>query len=264
MSCRAGWSCLLRFSLSVVLVSLALSVLALPWVNLSWWTVFRRCVSIAAALSVWWCIKQEGRQFASYGLPSVRAGKRHLLLGIVLGAGVLALMLSLGLLSGVCEVSVTPDRMKLWRTLLSFLPIAVLVGVLEELVFRGFILQHLLVYSRALAIAGSSLAYSLVHLKVFPFSSMTGMELIGLFFLGVVLALGYLRTHQLYFPIGLHAALAYGARTNKLMFELDPTINWLIGTNRLVNGLAGWLVLLGLAGLVMWWGRSSQGGAKHG
>ena len=68
----------------------------------------------------------------------------------------------------------------------------------------------------------------------------------------MVLALSYLRTKQLYFAVGLHAVLAYGARINKLLIQFsNPTLAWLVGTNRLVNGLEGWLALVGL-GLWVW------------
>ena len=260
--CQAAWWSLVRFTLSIVLIGLALSVLATPWVDLSWWKIFRRCASIAAAVSLWLCIKKfERNSFHDYGFSVKGAGKRQLLLGLLLGAGMLASLFGPLLLLGSCRINVTPDHLKLWRTLLGFLPVALTISVLEELVFRGYILQNLLACSRTLAISISSGAYALVHLKAPEWTYLTALELGGLFLLGGVLALSYLGTRKLYVAVGMHAALAYGARVNKLLFDFhDPTIAWLVGTSRLVNGILGWVVLLIIGGIVVWWTRSTQGG----
>jgi membrane protease YdiL (CAAX protease family) len=253
----------LRFGVLTFLISVALSLVVLPWLALSWWTIFRRCVSIGAAVSVWLCARLERRSLRSYGLSSARAGKSDLLFGLLLGLGTLGLMGILGLASGACRIDVTPDRMKLWRTVIGFLPAAALVSVLEELVFRGLILQHLLAFSKPAAVAASSALYAVVHVKTLTLA--TWLELGGLLLLGGVLALSYLVTHQLYLAIGLHGVLAYGARINKLVIDIPETsLGWLVGTSRLVNGLAGWLAVLGIGGMILWWARRSHGGAYDG
>jgi len=151
------------------------------------------------------------------------------------------------LLTGICRIDVNPDTVKVVRTLTTFVPGALLVAVLEELVFRGYVLQQLLACSRVLAVVGSSAAYALVHLKPDPVWPGTALELVGLFILGCVLVFAALRTRQLYLPIGLHASLAYLARTNKLLIEFpDAPLAWLVGTSRLVNGVIPWLALVGL------------------
>ncbi len=261
---RAVWP-VVRFGLCIILISLALSYSVAPWANLPLWILFRRCVSIAAAISLWLSIRTfEGRDFRSYGLPSLGAGKRQLFFGLTLGTCALLLTLAIYLASGACRIEVTPDHAKLWRTILGFIPAAAIVGVLEELVFRGFILQHLLARSRILALVTSSALYAVVHLKTPTFGLLTGLELGGLFLLGGVLALSYLQTKQLYLAIGLHAALAYGARINKVVVSFDdPTIGWLVGTSRLVNGLLNWVVLVIVGIIVVWWARSSHVGGRH-
>lgn len=253
---NAWWS-VGRFGLCVLLLSVALSLLVLPWVELSWWKVFRRCVSIAAALSLWLSIRVfERRTFRSYGFSAPKAGKRHLRFGVLLGVGALAIFGGLGLISGACQIDVTPDRLRLWRTLLGFLPVAGLISILEELVFRGFILQHLRSISTPLAVIVSSALYAVIHLKTSALTLQVWLELGGLFLLGGVLALSYVLTHQLYLAVGLHAALAYGARVNKLLMTFsEPVPSWLIGTSRLVNGLAGWGILLAIGAVVVWWAR---------
>lgn len=262
--CRSGAWCVLQFGLLVFAIASGLSVLALPWLDLSWWQVFRRCVSIASAASLWIMIRRvQKRSFSSYGLSRLREGKRDLLFGVVLGIGTLLSFLALGLLTGACRIAVTSDDLRLWRTLLPFIPAALLIGILEELVFRGLILQQLLTCSKPLAVLVSSACYSAVHLKTTTSGPSIWMELGGLFLLGAVLAFSYLRTGRLYLAIGLHGTLAYGARVNKLLVAFqNPSLSWLVGTSRLVNGLLSWVVLLGI-GSVIWMWTGKQGGARH-
>lgn len=250
----------LRFGACTLLLSLVFSLLAKPWVALSWWMVFRRCVSIAAAISLWCSITQwERRSISSYGLASLGAGKRQLLCGMLLGFLTLGLLLGIGLLSGAWRVEITDDRLRLWRTALSFFPAALLVSALEELVFRGILLQSLLRSSRLLAIAASSALYAVVHLKTAAFGIGTWLQLGGLFLLGSVLALGYLATRQLYLSLGLHATLAYGARINKLLIAFpQESSGWLVGTGRMVDGLVSWIILLGVGVCIVWWARRTR------
>ncbi len=263
----ALWS-IARFGLLTAAISSVLTLLSAPWLRLPLWMIFRRCVSIGAAISLWLSVKQlEKRSFRSYGFSGTRAGKRQLLFGLLLGLGTLGLLFGIGLMSGTCRIDITPDRSKLWWTVLGFIPVAALVSILEELVFRGFLLQQLLAFPRPMAVAVSSALYAVVHLKTTSIGLGIWLELIGLFLLGSVLSLSYLATNQLYIAFGLHTLLAYGARVNKLVvhFFPEPPTSWLMGTGRLVNGLVSWVLLLGVGGIFMWWTRSShRGGAQYG
>lgn len=248
------------FVAGLLTLSLLFSLLALPWVELSWWRVFRRCVSIAAALSLWWRIRRRSREtWADYGLGPWAAGRRQLGRGMCWGAALLAVLLGLGFAVGLYEVRVAVDAWRLWRTVLGFLPAALLVGLLEELVFRGFLLRHLASLSQGLAVVVSSVVYAAVHLKELPTSSLAWQELGGLTLLGLVLALSCLWTRQLYLAIGLHAVLAYGARVNKLLLQMpEESLYWLSGTSRLVNGVLAWLGLLVLGGWILWQMRQAR------
>ena len=264
--CATALSTLAAFGASTAALSALLSLAVLPCVDLAWWRVFRRCVSIAAFASLWWitCVWKR-RPLSSYGLVASGAGNRQLRFGLLLGFAALAVMLGVSLAVGACRVDVTADRVRLWRTLLGFLPAALLVGVLEELVFRGLMLQQLMGCSRGGAVALSSAVYALVHLKSPALTVLTWTELGGLFLLGAVLSLSYLVTGQLWLAVGLHSSLAYGARVNKLLVSFgDPSLAWLTGTSRLVNGMVGWVALGTIGGIVWWWARRAQGGCAHG
>ena len=259
---RAWWS-VARWGLCVFFVAMALTLLALPWFHLSWWQIYRRCVSIASALSLWFCMRYfERRSIRSYGLAAQGAGPRQLLFGLCLGLGVLGLMLQIGLAAGACWFNAIPGDPAFWIKILGFLPVAVLISVLEELAFRGFVLQQLMASSTSVAVIASSALYAFVHLKSSEWTPATCLQLGGLFLLGCVLCFSYLRTRQLYLSIGLHASLAYGAGVNKLLISFRPPTtlpsDWLIGTSRLINGLASWVALLVIAAVIAWWTRKSR------
>ena len=253
---------LIRFTLSILLLSAVLSSLVAPLIGWPWWKVWRRCVSVAAGLSLWLCItKFERRSFRAYGLSWSGAGKRQFLFGLGLGSAMLAVVIGLGLLSGAYRLEVTPDHFRLWRTVIGFLPVAIMVSVLEELVFRGFILQHLLAWHKAVAVILTSFLYAVVHLKIPTVNVGISLELTGLFLLGCVLAIAYLQTGSLALSIGLHSVLAYGARVNKLLFQFPnsySSISWLMGTSRLVNGLISWVALFVVGALIMWRAKRFQ------
>ena len=248
------------FVLSIAAVSLLLSVVARVWIDLSWWKVFRRCVSVAAALTLWVFVRHvEGQSLRSLGLGSWKQGKWHVAQGVGLGLVAVLLMMGVYLAMGACRIAVDPDLQRVVRSLLGFIPAAGLVALLEELLFRGYVLQRLSAYSQPLAVVGSSAAYALVHLKTTFVWPNTGFELVGLFILGCVLAQSVLRTKQLYLAMGLHAALAYCAVVNKRLVAFTaPSLQWLVGTNRLVNGVMAWLVLLGVGWVVARWGSPGE------
>lgn len=251
---------LAQFALLVVFISLALSLLALPLTQLSLLQIFRRCASIASALSLWIMIRRVERlSFSSYGLSVWREGRRQFWFGLFLGLSALAAVLAVGLITQHCTIDVIPDSAKLWRTLLGFIPAAVLVGILEELVFRGFIFQQLQKLSTPLAFLVSSTAYAIVHLRHPSWTVATWMELFGLFLLGGLLCYSVWVTGRLWLAVGLHASLAYGARVNKLLLYLsDVSGEWLVGTSRLVNGVAAWMVLVALGVIIAFWASRTQ------
>jgi membrane protease YdiL (CAAX protease family) len=245
-SCLRSVGRLVVFGLSIAASSWLISGIVRQWIQLPWWTVFRRCVSVAAALILWVFMRRiHGQSVRSLGLGTFRQGKRQLIQGALLGFGAVLLVGAVYLTTQICRVAIHPDAWRVARTLIGFAPAAGLVAVLEELIFRGYVLQQLLACSKWLALTGSSAAYALVHLRPNPVWPSSAFELTGLFILGWVLAHSVLHTRQLYLAIGLHASLAYCARVNKLLVEFTtPSLQWLCGTNRLVNGVVAWFVLI--------------------
>lgn len=149
------------------------------------------------------------------------------------------------------------------------------VGVLEETLFRGALFGALRKACRWPAAWGlSGLLYALVHflqkppapLKIYWFSGFTTLaamltglaqwssvlpELLNLMIIGLLLALAYQRTGNLYFSIGLHAGWVFALRTYLLLTEYHAGTTLRAWTGyELADGWLAFLALLGALALV--------------
>ncbi len=78
-----------------------------------------------------------------------------------------------------------------------------IVGITEELQFRGYVLQNLEEgLNMVPAVLLSAAIFAVMH-SANP-GALTGMPLLGLFFAGIFFAYAYLRTRTLWLAIGLH------------------------------------------------------------
>jgi membrane protease YdiL (CAAX protease family) len=198
--------------------------------------------------------------------------------GFVLGCFSLGLFLTIFLLTG--ERSFAPDVPAGWprhagRALVS----AVVVGVVEETVFRGYLLGGFLRDgSRLGAILWSSALYAAVHFLRAPFRVTPGLDLgvgfqalvahlrplgqpdvffpfVGLLLLGVVLACAYLWTGSLPFAIGLHAGWVFLVMAAGLLLQEPTGIEWWYGTQGVLGRVAAWALLLLMIPMLRLWIR---------
>lgn len=124
-----------------------------------------------------------------------------------------------------------------------FLVIVVAAPILEELIFRGVILDGFLQkYSPAKAIIFSSILFGLVHLN--PWQFVTGL------FLGCFIGWVYCRTRSLWLPIIIHASNNLWAYSSGFFFDFtsEDKSNSLIDTyggffNTILVLLSSWIVL---------------------
>lgn len=134
-----------------------------------------------------------------------------------------------------------------WRALGMALLTAVCVALLEEIFFRGIVFQGLHAdLGAGLATVVACAFFSLVHFmrpekmpdisgsdplggfKVFfhafdryaDFNQVLPFA-IGLFLIGILLVVAYLKTSALYLPIGLHASLVFYSKLDYVFFEYD-------------------------------------------
>lgn len=232
---------------------------------------------------------------AKSGLRLGRGWGKELGLGAGLGVGSLALFLVLLVGLGACGRGA--EEAPLAQVLLKALGTACAVGLLEEVLFRGFVLRSL---ARGLGVrqglVWSSALYSILHFfraKVYApvgFDPWIGLKTlaacfapiarepmvladpsrwnesilpgtVGLFLVGVVLGVAALRSGRLWVSIGLHAGWVFVLKTKGLMVaRAGNDLRWLYGDSKVVTGVLGWAFLLGLWVLLVWLLPANDGG----
>jgi membrane protease YdiL (CAAX protease family) len=148
----------------------------------------------------------DHRSIVSLGLSLDRRMVRDLFIGFGISALMMGLIFLIEYVGGWLEVDSVAWNMTSnsdWGLeILGGFFYFIVIGFQEELIFRGYQLQNLvesLDLHKGLLI--SSLFFSLAHI-LNPFASL--QSILGIFFSGLLLGYGWLRTQQLWLPIGLH------------------------------------------------------------
>ncbi|MDD5556497.1 MAG: CPBP family glutamic-type intramembrane protease [bacterium] len=235
--------------------------------------VMNRVVLVSAILLLY--LNRRGLNLVSLAAMGLRRppGRASLLWrGWLLGALSLALMVLVMVPFGarIVDIGFAGAR-GLAGGLATALVSGLAVGVIEELFFRGFILQALLGgLRRAPAVIVTSLFFAVVHFfkanampRPAAFDPTAGFRalayylqplltpaavipgFVGLFLVGVVLAVAVLRTGSLHLAIGLHAGWVFGIKAEGLFLDrVDAVVPWFFGDGYVVTGVFGWLMLL--------------------
>lgn len=227
-----------------------------------------RCILGIALLGLWPLVKNLG--FASVGeiglVKPIGQGKR-LLGGFLLG------LISLAIIAGIafgCHARVLNAKLSgadIAHKLFSAAATAIVVAVLEEILFRGAIFGALRkVFHWVFALVISSLFYALMHYFKSadisgPVTWLSGLQLLplmlqnlgdfhamipGFFNLtlaGILLAWAYQRTGNLYFSIGLHGGWIFWIKAYAAVSGPAPHASlwlWGSGSMAIVNG---WIAL---------------------
>ncbi len=207
---RAGWRLLAQTAMMVTAIMFFVIPLTLvqwlfPKVDLF---LFEPIVTgLAVTISVYLALRFfDRRSFISLGLRWDRQALRDILVGICISAFTMGLVFIIELSTGWLEIQgfgwetapadILIPNFVFWS--LSFLA----VGVYEELLSRGYHLQNMEEGLKTpLALFFSSFVFGLGHMgnPEFTWAAALGIAAAGLF-----MAFAYLRTRQLWLPIGLH------------------------------------------------------------
>lgn len=195
--------------------------------------------------------------FSDYGWAVNLEIVNSLLLGFSLGVLGLAVVFSCEIYLGWCQWQ--QSNLKLVpSTLLATLLIALLVGGIEELIFRGFLFTELAQdYPVWLAAIISSVVFALLHL-VWE-QQETAPQLPGLWLMGIVLVLArFADRGNLGIAWGLHAGWVWAIATldtAQLITYTGKVSEWYTGKyNKPLAGVAGMICLLGTGGMLwLWW-----------
>jgi membrane protease YdiL (CAAX protease family) len=246
--------------------------------------VENRALLLMALVGIPFYVRASGiRSWAHVGLDPRRVRWGRVGAGFALGFVSLAAVCAVAIIGGGRALNLARTPGQLAGHFAGALATALLVGVIEELLFRGAIFGGL---RRALpwgaALVASSAIYAIVHfmgrpanppeidwlsgLRVLP-SMLAGMAqpgglvpaFLNLTLAGVVLALAYHFTGDILTSIGIHAGWIfwlkfYGYLTRGVP-GVDPVF-W--GTRKLVDGWLAFVALAVVLGVVLWMARRGR------
>jgi membrane protease YdiL (CAAX protease family) len=217
---RSGWR-LLVFVLVLVILSLLfgavtkkvfeLAVQFVPSSGVARYLenlLFRLIFLIVSLLAGFICTRfLEGLPWRALGLWFHEKWARDFLLGSVIGVVSLALATAIATAGGGLSFTISPRTalVQVVKTLVFSALLFIFAALAEEALFRGYPLQTM---TRAglitLGVLVTSIAFAAVHIENPNFK--TGLPVLNLLFAGVWLAVAYLRTRSLWFPLGVHWA----------------------------------------------------------
>ncbi|MBD2090543.1 CPBP family intramembrane metalloprotease [Microcoleus sp. FACHB-1515] len=207
-----------------------------------------------APIVLWGFAGWENPPFAIYGLPWHSSVLIALGVGLAAGVGGILLLVAIEILFGWVKVTIAPAAVTP-TALLTPLILGLWVGVTEELIFRGLLLNVLQgEFSGWTAAAIASVVFALLHLVWEGSANLP--QLPGLWLMGMVLSLArWTDGGQIGLAWGLHAGWIWG------IASLDATgaiahpqgkLAWLTGLDgKPLAGGMGLLFLLG-TGFVLW------------
>jgi uncharacterized protein len=198
----------------------------------------------------------DRRPLVDIGLGTGPASTMNLLLGVLFGGGAAALMLVAPLLEGAGHLVARSDSTFAWSSLVFYLAVLVFGAAGEEMIFRGYAFQLLIQKMGPFAtVLPAGVVFGLAH-SWNPHASVLG--LVNTVLWGILLGYAFLRSHDLWLPIGLHygwnAVLpVFGVNLSGLTIEVtryfyrwDLTPLWSGGEYGPEGGLLATLFIVGL------------------
>ena len=144
----------------------------------------------------------DRRALPDIGLPGGSSSAINLGLGILLGGGSAALMLSAPLLAGTGHLVPRAAAEFSWPTVLTYLFALLIAATGEEMIFRGYAFQLLVEKIGPFAtVLPVGVIFGFAH-AANPNASVLGV--LNTILWGILLGYAFLRSHDLWLPIGLH------------------------------------------------------------
>jgi membrane protease YdiL (CAAX protease family) len=259
----------LSAALTVTLLSLILGSSAESVLSGNWGFVAQGFIVLIPAILIGWlCGKVlEDLPPRALGWGFHRGWLKDLLFGSLVGALSLLLATAIAAVPGGLRFTLNAPLMfeTIGRTLLTSAPIFIIAAAWEEAIFRGYPLQTMARSQLAwVAIIITSIIFSWGHLEN-P-NAVAGFTFVNTAIAGVWLAVAYLRTRDLWFPLGIHWAWNWtmGAvlglpvsgieslTPNPLLRATDLGPAWLTGGSYGIEGGAACTIALIISTLFIW------------
>ncbi|MGO8700179.1 MAG: lysostaphin resistance A-like protein [Limisphaerales bacterium] len=219
-----------------------------------------------AVLGLWPLLRFGGMaKWRDLGFVKQKQMGMDFLRGLAIGWASLAAAALLACIFGARAWAPPASVAEVMRPLFSATLTALLVAVLEEILFRGALFGLLRkAVSWPAALAASSAIYSLSHFIARtewkqPVDWSSGLTLLGemirhhpplvpafftLFVAGAILALAYERSGALFLPIGLHAGWIFWLKISGVFFHQTGVGQAVWGSDNIIHGWAPLLILL--------------------
>jgi membrane protease YdiL (CAAX protease family) len=149
----------------------------------------------------------EGLSWRALGLSLHAGWWRDLIVGSLLGIASLAVATLIATAGGGLSFTISGRAalLQVGQTLIFSAALFILAALAEEALFRGYPLQTMTRAGLiALGVLVTSIAFAAVHMENPNFKA--GLPVLNLLLAGVWLAVAYLRTRSLWFPLGVHWA----------------------------------------------------------
>ena len=144
----------------------------------------------------------DGRPLVDIGLATGRGGGRNFVIGVLFGGGLAGLMLLAPLLAGTGHLVTQQNGAFAWTSLLFYLTILIFGAAGEEMIYRGYAFQLLVEKLGPFAtVLPVGVLFGFAHASN---PNATKLSVLNTALWGVLLGYAFLRSHDLWLPIGLH------------------------------------------------------------
>jgi membrane protease YdiL (CAAX protease family) len=272
----------LRLTLTLLIAAIAAALIAPLIAPLVAWAGFHfpfprildRVVMVTMAVAIWREhreLKLLARLRTAFAQPSSSLGAAGL--GLIIGFAAIGVLW--GLAWWIAAPLARANSSSFVLTFLGAIVPALIIAIIEESFFRAFLLDAIAEdYGRRTGLIASSAVYAAAHFVRSParfqlngIHPLAGLQtlvaglrhlghpmvaapgLFGLFLLGLLLGITFVKSGRVYFAIGLHASLIVGAKTfRKFAPGAQTAPGWLSGYGfpPLISGPVAWLLTLAL------------------
>ena len=228
-----------------------------------------RCILLIALIGLWPLVKSLGfASMAEVGFVKPSGEMKKFGAGFLLGLISLAVIAGLSLACHARQMNTRVSADKVAERLLESAAAAIIIATLEELLFRGALYGALRkAFHWKFALVFSSAFYATMHFfdsakdPTGPITWLSGLQILppmfanlgnlhaaipgvlNLTLAGMLLALAYQRTGNLYFSIGLHMGWIFWVKAYAIVTSVPPHTNkWIWGSGRMAI-VNGWIAL---------------------
>lgn len=275
---RSGWRLLVFVLTFIAIFFLVTSLVRLAYVvavivfpqaalnnnlqNLLFRSILLFCTLAAAYICTRWL---EDLPWRAIGLSLHSGWLRELLIGSVVGIGSMAIAVAIAAAAGGLRFSISTASSQVAKTLIVSCGVFIVAALFEEAMFRGYPLQTLTRARLAwLGVLVTSAVFAAGHLQN-P-NAGRALATLNTFLAGVWLAIAFLRTRSLWFPLGVHWAWNWALGSlfglpvsgltrlapNPLLRGTDLGPSWLTGGAYGIEGGVACTVALVISTIFIW------------